>query len=263
MNRRRNVGKSEVPKEPEGRHSSDSKKNPLVITLIIISAIVALATNFGAPRNRSGTVMQALVYNTVSSEQLEQLLKDSDESGSRLSPEFLESSQLRHYSVLHGQVWRLITPIFIHFGAFHIVFNMIWLYQLGRMIEHRYGTVYLGGLVLFIALASNFAQCAVPEGIGGSVPGPAGGGYLSTMFGGMSGVVFGLLGFIWIKSSTDPDSRIAVSPVVITIMLVYMFFCMTPMAEQTEILANVANWAHGIGLLAGLVAGYFLTLIRK
>lgn len=240
------------------------KKNPMTITLIVICGIVALVTSFAAISQRPAATMQALVYNTISPDQLEQILEDRGESGGRLSPEFLESNQVRNFSIMHGQIWRLITPIFIHFDALHIVFNMIWLFQFGRKIEHRYGTVYLGILVLFIAIVSNFAQGTVPEGIGGSVPGPlSGSGNLSTMFGGMSGVVYGLLGFIWIKSSVDPESRISVSPTLVMIMLVLMFFCMTPLAAQTTIFSNVANWAHGIGLLAGLFAGYFLTLIRK
>ena len=38
------------------------------------------------------------------------------------------------YDVLRGQIWRLITPIFIHFDVMHILFNMWMLRDLGDQV---------------------------------------------------------------------------------------------------------------------------------
>ena len=54
--------------------------------------------------------------------------------------------------VRSGQYYRLLSPSFIHFGPLHLVFNVIWLFQLGSMIEARRGTLTLALLVLVTAI---------------------------------------------------------------------------------------------------------------
>src|SRR5207249_10387817 len=60
--------------------------------------------------------------------------------------------------IRHGEVWRLITPIFIHAGAVHLIFNVYALFILGTMIEAREGWLRLGSLVVVIAALSNLGQ---------------------------------------------------------------------------------------------------------
>lgn len=140
--------------------------------------------------------------------------------------------------IRHGQFWRLVTPIFIHFGPLHIIFNMLWLRDLGSMVEGRQSSRLLGVLVLAIAAGSNLAQFW----FGGP------------LFGGMSGVVYGLLGYIWMRGKFDPGSGLYLHPTTLTMMIIWFFACFTP------IVPHVANAAHTAGLVMGIVWGYLASL---
>jgi GlpG protein len=137
--------------------------------------------------------------------------------------------------IRHGEVWRLITPMFIHFGPLHILFNMLWLKDLGSMIEARQSSLQLAVLVLVISACSNLGQVLFEH---------------SPVFGGMSGVIYGLLGYIWIRGKFDPGSGLFLHPTTVTMMIVWFFACLL------NFIPNVANWAHGIGLALGMAWGF-------
>jgi GlpG protein len=132
-----------------------------------------------------------------------------------------------------GQVWRLITPIFIHYGPLHLLFNMLWLSDLGAMVEKRQGMLKLAVLVLILAIGSNLGQYWVD--------GP--------FFGGMSGVVYGLFGYIWLRGQCDPASGLTLSPTTVWMMLAWYFLCLF------GFIGHVANTAHTVGLVLGVLWG--------
>lgn len=136
--------------------------------------------------------------------------------------------------IMHGQVWRLFTPVLVHFGILHLAFNMLWLFDLGGMIESRTGTRRLALLVLSLGVVPNVAQFFVS--------GP--------MFGGMSGVVYGLLGYVWMKGRFDPGSGLYLHPQTVTLMLIWFFLCLS------GLIGNIANTVHGVGLGMGVAWGY-------
>jgi GlpG protein len=136
-------------------------------------------------------------------------------------------------AVLHGEVWRLVTPIFVHFGIWHLLFNLLWLFQLGSMIERRLGTGSLAALVLGTATVSNLAQALVS--------GPN--------FGGMSGVVYALAGYVWMRGKHDPNTDVYLDPQSIQWLAIWLVICFT------GLLGPVANTAHLVGLLAGAAWG--------
>jgi GlpG protein len=140
--------------------------------------------------------------------------------------------------VRSGQFWRLFTPMFIHFGVVHILFNMLWLRDLGSMIEARQNSLVFIALVLVIAALSNLAQYYAN--------GP--------FFGGMSGVVYGLFGYVWIRGRLDPASGLFVNPTTVSMMLIWLVLCFM------DIIPHVANYAHFAGLAVGAAWGYLSSL---
>ena len=141
--------------------------------------------------------------------------------------------------VRHGEIWRLLTPMFIHYGVWHIVFNMLWLKDLGGAIEHREGSVRFTAMVVVLALCSDVAQYFVG----------------SPFFGGMSGVVYGLFGYVWLRSARDPASGYRVANQTIGIMLGWFVLCVV------GIIPHVANTAHGAGLAVGAVWGWIAAAV--
>jgi len=134
-----------------------------------------------------------------------------------------------------GEYWRLITPIFIHFGPMHLLFNMMWLFQLGCMIEARRGVTTLAALVIVTGTLPMVAQYLI------SGPG---------FVGGMSGVVYGLAGFAWLRGRKDPASGVGLSPQNWIMMMIWLVLCFTGW------LGPIANTAHLAGLIIGLVWGW-------
>jgi len=120
------------------------------------------------------------------------------------------------------------------------------LFQFGAMVESLKGTVRLAGLMLVIAVISNVAQAVGPDALGGS---PAGGG--------MSGVVYGLFGYVWIKSTFLPEPGFYTSQGTVIILIAWLFLCMTPA------MGPVANIAHVVGLVVGMVVAYVPSFWRR
>jgi GlpG protein len=137
------------------------------------------------------------------------------------------------------QYWRLFTPVFLHFGLLHITFNMLWLWDLGRRVELVQSGWRLLGITLLIGIGSNIAQ-AVYGGV--------------SVFGGMSGVIYGLLGYCWAWGRLQPDPRLLVPTPVLAIMLGWLVICLVGFTEILGVGA-VANAAHVGGLVMGLILG--------
>jgi len=133
-----------------------------------------------------------------------------------------------------GQVWRLITPTFIHFDIYHLVFNLLWIWVCGGGIEKRQRWLTYILIYAVSASISNLAQYFAT--------GPA--------FGGMSGVVYAFLGYIWMQIRFNPINYVGVMPKsVVPLMLAWFIAC------WLGLIPNVANVAHTAGLIIGVIWG--------
>jgi len=134
-----------------------------------------------------------------------------------------------------------LTPAIVHFSAMHIVFNLIWWVSLGDNIEKQCGKSSLIGLFLVTALISNWAQYLM----------------VGPNFGGLSGVVYGLLGFCWIYSALNPKQPALVTTAIVGFMLVWLV-----LGFADVLFVGMANWAHLGGLVSGMAFAYTAQLFK-
>lgn len=139
---------------------------------------------------------------------------------------------------LHGQPWRLLTSLFVHGGATHLLLNMFSLWLLGLMLEQRVGAWRLLAVYLACGLAASLATVWYHAG-----------GINST---GASGAIFGLYGLMLVlllsqKMVLDKSDRRAMLGLVLYLILSNLIAGLN---------GNIDNIAHVGGLLMGvLVAG--------
>lgn len=191
------------------------KNVPVVITLLLLSMMGAALVSYAFPLVHWFTFQDYLLI------------------GENVRYEFAELSLAR------GEYWRLVTPVFLHFGIFHVAFNSLWLWELGRRIEILAGSLHMFMIVLLMAIASNVGQYLWS--------GPA-------LFGGMSGVVYGLLGYVWIRNRVSPRVILSLPGGLLAFMLIWL---LAGMSGFMELLmgVSIANAAHAIGLISGMVLG--------
>lgn len=156
----------------------------------------------------------------------------------RIMGEYIQFTPLAD-SLASGQWWRLVTPMLIHFGILHLAMNGMWYWELGRRIEVRQGSINLLGLTLLFSLVSNYAQYAYG--------GPS-------LFGGLSGVLYGLLGHCWIFQLLSPNPAYRLPRGVLVMMLVWLVLCMSGLVSMIGF-GEIANAAHVGGLVIGCLTG--------
>jgi membrane associated rhomboid family serine protease len=137
--------------------------------------------------------------------------------------------------------WRLVLSALPHaldfgtFDVFHLPFNLYWLWLFGTLIEEVFGPVKALGLILVLAAGSGAAEYALFRG-----------GI------GLSGVTYGMFGMLWFLAPRDRRFADAVDARTTQLMVGWFFLCIFATASKAWAVANVA---HGVGALLGVLAG--------
>jgi GlpG protein len=137
------------------------------------------------------------------------------------------------------QWWRLFGPNFLHFSATHIIFNLIWWWIFGSQLERVFGSFWLVVLFVVASLFANIAQLLVS--------GPN--------FGGMSGVVYALFGFVWWIGWLRPRWGISIPNGFVVFLLIWL-----AVGYSGILYIDMANEAHAFGLISGCLLALTLHL---
>ncbi|ROS01310.1 GlpG protein [Sinobacterium caligoides] len=149
-------------------------------------------------------------------------------------------------SWLSGEYWRLLTPTFLHFGILHITFNVVWMWFFGHRIELLQGRSQLLILVMATALGANIAQYLMAP---------------DTIFGGLSGVDAGLVGYVWVWSLLRKGEDFTVPSSLIYMMVAYLVIAATGVVTLFSG-TSVANAAHFGGLFSGMAVALLSAMLR-
>ena len=186
--------------------------------IIVIAVLLTFLTNFGF-----SNLLEPFLF-----------LKSD---GSYFYPSFNNTYLISH------QWWRLITPTFLHFSLTHLIFNCLWIYILGSKIEIIDGKNIFLTLFLITGISSNLGQYFLSA---------------NYFFGGLSGSVYGLLGYCFILDLDTRGNRYDLPHALYIFMFFWLLIGFTGILKIFGF-GNVANIAH----LVGMIAGFILGLIAK
>ncbi|WP_437230028.1 rhomboid family intramembrane serine protease [Planctomicrobium sp. SH661] len=201
-----------VQKQPVRRaaRSQGSERLQVTVTVAALAVAITLATDFGKQRELTNDLL--------------------------LAP---SSGNLT--SILHGEVWRLFTPMFMHGNWLHLGFGVYMFWILAGAIERVKGTRALLLLILLIAPASHLTQYF----------------WAGPNFFGISGVDYGLFGYLWMRSVLLPEDGFYMPESVVVQMAIWT------MLGIFGVIGGIANGAHIGGLVAGMALGAAPRLWRR
>ncbi len=203
-----------------------SSRGPITVIIAIAAVILTLATNFSKPAARQVTDSNGEVRFELN---LAERLSFVDR------PTYMATNDPLA-AIKRGEVWRFLTPALMHGSVAHLIFNLLAMISLGSLCEGFFGRRTYLLLILSSHLLGTALQVLVPPGEFGGSP----------FFVGLSGVVYGLFGFLWIRPKFHPSIPQILSQSGVIMMMFWFLICWVPGS-------GIANWAHLGGLIAGML----------
>ena len=149
------------------------------------------------------------------------------------------NSSFENTYLINNEWWRLITPTFLHFSITHLVFNCLWIYILGSRIEKLDGLSIFLFIFIVTGILSNAGQFFWTQ---------------QYLFGGLSGAVYGLLGYCFIIELDGRHGRYGLPEALYLFMFIWLLVGFTGVLSFFGF-GNVANTAHLVGMIAGFIIG--------
>ncbi|WP_075187407.1 rhomboid family intramembrane serine protease [Teredinibacter haidensis] len=146
-----------------------------------------------------------------------------------------------------GEIWRILSPTFLHFDLLHILFNGLWIWELGRRIEVFAGKRSYLTIFLVTAVGANYVQFYMASG---------------NLFGGLSGVVYAFLGYLLVWGWFHSSPLVKMPSGVYIFMLSWLALGFLGIIDQF-ISGQVANGAHLGGLILGIVVAAIEVFIYR
>ena len=190
---------------------------PLSSTLALLSLAVAALSGVG--RDVSGVLW--LFFPALAADSLAQLLAQ------------LASPLL---------FLRSLGPALLHFGEVHLVFNLLWLIYFGRLLEREQPR----GMVLAVFVIATFSGNVVQYAATGS-----------NAFGGLSGLIYGLVGYTWVVGMLVNSGQVRLRTSTFAVFVAALL-AMAVLASD-----SIASGAHAGGLAAGMLCGIAVGLWQR
>ena len=196
--------------------------------MIVIAVVLSLLSNFGSLI----AIIEPFTFTKISIS----------------NQGFLSFSSAERTYLIENQWWRLITPMFLHFSFAHLAFNCLWIYVLGEKIERIDGKFIFILIIIFTGISSNLLQYFWTS---------------SSLFGGLSGVIYGMLGYCLVMEMESNYLKYGLPPGLYLFMIAWLILGFLGILELFGF-GSVANFAHLGGMLSGLMfAMIYKTLNRR
>ena len=155
-------------------------------------------------------------------------------------------------TVWSGELWRPFTATLLHGSFVHLFFNVYLLLIFGRVLEPFFGSLRFVLMLALLACTSTMPSFLVSNW---ATP-------LDGQIGlvGLSGILYGLFGFLWVGRDYHPKFQEVCTPEVIQMLIACFFFCIV--LTYLEIM-QIANVAHGVGCAMGALYAQALFAPKK